>query len=459
MLAFNAGKPDDPAWAWAPYTPDAKRPWTLRWAGHLVRRAGFGATADQLQAALADGPQRTVDKLLQGGDAAALNRTLDEYETWATASEGSAAAPLRPWWLRRMIQTPHPLLEKMCLFWHGYFAVGNARVQDGRQMREYFYLLRSQALGRFSTLLAGVMRTPATVVSADLGLAPPSPLNENLARLLLAHYGVGQGQFSPEDLKQTARAMTGWLVTRGTPRYLAHRHDAGAKTIFGHSGAWAGDDAVRLCLQQPATPRRVVRKLYAWLVSETDAPSDALLAPLAEAFAKGYDVARLVETILRSNRFYSEAAYRQRVKSPIELAVGLVRCLESIVPTVPLDTAIVGLGQDLCQPPTVEGWVGGRAWIDERTLVARANLAFALLSGHEPYGAKVDPLDVARRHGRATADAAAKFFVDLLLQGDVAPAVRDALPKLPAAGDTAAQAVAMRSLVAQIVALPEFRLA
>jgi uncharacterized protein (DUF1800 family) len=459
MFAKTESKPVDPAWAWAPYAPDAQRPWTLRWAGHLYRRAAFGATAAELQAALADGPQRTIDKLMRPGDAASFNRSIDGYEAEATGSDGSSAAPLRQWWLRRMIQTPHPLLEKMCLFWHGFFAVSDARVQNGRLMREYFHVLRGQALGRFSTLLPAVMRAPATVVSVDLGLGPPSPLSENLARLLLEHFSVGAGQYSAQDLKETARAFTGWLVTRGESRYLSHRHDAGGKTILGQSGRWAGDDAVRISLQRPSTALRVVRKLYRWLVSETEQPSDALLAPLAESFAKDYDVARLVETVLRSNRFFSEAAYRQRVKSPVEFAIGLVRPLESMIPTAPLDGALIALGQDLCHPPTVKGWPGGRAWIDSRTLVARANLAVALLCGQEPYGDKLQPLEIAKKHGRDSSAHAAPFFLELFLQDDVDGDARRALSKPKADADAAARSAAFRSLVQQIVTLPEFHLA
>lgn len=458
--AAGAGAWADPARAWATYEPDAERPWDLRRAGHLYRRAAFGATWDQLQAAIAEGPQRTVDKLLRpGGAPAAFNRVFDGQESSVVDPDSASGETVGEWWLRRMIQTPHPLLEKMTLFWHNHFATSIVKVQNARMMQQYLSLLRSQALGSFKPLLAAIVNDPATLDSLDLGVNTRAHPNENMARALLERFTLGPGKCSERDIREVSRAFTGWSMLRHQRRYVARDHDDGPKTILGQTGNWSGEDVVRILLQQPATPRFVVREVYRWLVSETAEPSDALLAPLAESFAKDYDVAKLVETILRSNLFFSPAAYRQRIKSPIEFALGIVRPMETLLPTAPLVRDLAALGQDPCQPPTIQGWEGGKVWITTATLVARSNLAVALLSGRDPYGVKVDPLAVARRHGRAAAEAAPQFFVDLLLQGDVSPALRDALAKLPSAGDTAAQAPALRSLVAQIVALPEFQLA
>jgi uncharacterized protein (DUF1800 family) len=451
----------DPASAWAPYRPDAEHPWTLRLAGHLYRRAAFVATWDQLQQALANGPERTIDHLLRpAGDVEGFNRTCDDFEISSISPDSTSTDALCHWWLRRMIQTPHPLLEKMTLFWQNHFATTNARAQGGREMQHYVQSLRSQALGRFSALAEVIARDPATVVALDLGPNPKSRPSDNLARAVLEWFTVGPGEYSDRDLREAARAFTGWSVSRRQLRHLPHLHDNGSKTVFGRTGNFSGDDVVRIALEKPATSRRLVRKLYRWLISEAEEPSDALLAPLATSFAKDYDVAKLVETMLRSKRFFSSAAYRQRIKSPVEFALGIVRPLEAMVPTAPLAGGLAVLGQDLCQPPTAKGWAGGQAWITTATLIARHNLAVALLCGAEPYGDKLDPLATVKKHGQDSADTAGKLLVDLFLQGDVGAEARGVFRASAKAGaDDAATGASLRALVQQIATLPEFQLA
>ena len=457
----SSAKPPDPDWAWAPYQPDDRRPWDIRRAGHLYRRAAFGADWGQLQQALSDGPQRAVEKLLRPGpDVAAFNQTYDDYEA-AAAGSGSADA-LRAWWLRRMIHTPHPLLEKITLFWHGHFAVSDAKVKSALLMRDYLRLLRSHALGRFEPLLGAVSHDPAVLLGLD-GQANRKALpNENYARALLEHFSLGPGHYREEDVREAARALSGWFVLQGRLRYIPREHDSGVKKILGQQGDFQNDDVVRIVLAQPATPRLLVRKLYRWLISETDEPGDPLIAPLAESLAKDYDVAKLVETMLRSNLFFSPAAYRQRIKGPVEFALGIIRGLEGAVSTTQLGEDLAAVGQNLYYPPTVNGWPGGRHWINPFTVLGRSNLALALVAGSEPYGEKLDPLAVAKKHGHSTPDAAAAFLVDLFLQGDVEPNVRETLletagrPAAPAGDDPAQQ---LRRLAHAVLTLPEFQMA
>jgi len=458
--ASTAGKLSDPAWAWAPYEPDAQRPWTLRWAGHLYRRAAFGATWNQLQQALADGPQRTVEKLLRGeADVAAFNRTYDQYE--AAAGDSTAADALRAWWLRRMILTPHPLLEKMTLFWHHHFAVSNDKVDSALLMQRHLQLLRSHALGRFDVLLLAMARDPAALMWLDGNANRQARPNDHFARALLESFSLGPGGCSPQDVQQSARAFTGWFVLQHQFRLIEHEHDFGSKRILGQEGNFDGDDVMRLVLQQPATPQFLVRKLYRWLITETHQPSDRLIAPLAESFARDYDVAKLVETMLRSNLFFSPAAYRRRIKCPIEFALGIIKGLEELVPTVQLGYDLAVLGQNLYHPPSIKGWEGGRAWINRSTLLGRSNLALAMLAGSGTYGEKLDPAAVARKHGCADGGAAGRFLLDLFLQGDVDPKVAEALLE-PAARPSAASggdAALPRELAHCVACLPEFHLA
>ncbi len=448
----------DPDWAWASYEPDAQRPWDLRRAGHLYRRAAFGANWGRLQRALDDGPQRSVEKLMVGdGDVAGFSRSYDNFEA-AAAGSGSAET-LRAWWLRRMVHTPHPLLEKMTLFWHNHFATSNVKVKSALLMQRHVQLLRSHALGRFEPLLAAVSRDPAVLLWLDSTANRKSQPNENYARELLGRFGLGMGHYSQTDISEAARAFTGLFVLRNRLRYIPREHDDGLKKVLGQQGNFEGDDVVRIVLEQPAAPRLLVRKLYRWLISESDEPDETLIAPLAKSFAPEFDVAHLVRTMLGSNLFFSAAAYRRRIKCPVEFALGIVCGLEGTVSTTQLGQDLAAMGQNLYHPPTVKGWPGGRHWISRSTLVRRSNLATALLGGSEkPYGDKLNPLPVARRHGHDDPDSAARFLLDLFLQGDVTENVRETLKKAVAAagGDKTQQ---VREMAHGVVALPEFQLA
>lgn len=451
-------KSADPGWAWAAYEPDAERPWNLAQAGHLYRRAAFGASWGQLQQALADGPQRTIDRLLRPqGDLAAFNHTHDDYE----ASAGSVGA-LRAWWLRRIIQTPHPLLEKMTLFWHSHFATSAAEVNSARLMQQHVQLLRSQALNSFRRLLEGVARDPAVLIWLGADANRKAAPNENFARPLLETFTLGPGHYAEKDVREVARAFTGCYVLRGRLRYIAREHDGNVKHILGQKGKFTGDDVVRIVLEQPATARTLLRKLYRWLICETEEPGAKLISPLAESFAKDYDVLKLVETMLRSNLFFSATAYRRRVKCPVEFAVGIVRALEGLVSTTQLGQDLADLGQDLYRPPTVKGWIGGRHWINSATLVGRHNLAAALLRGSGPYGDKLNPWAIAKKYGCSTPKSAARLLLDLFLQGDLDPQVYDAVLKkaqASAGADSKDIEDTIRRFAHRVVMLSEFHLA
>jgi uncharacterized protein (DUF1800 family) len=445
----------DPGWAWAAYEPDAQRPWTLALAAHLYRRAAFGANWQELQRALSEGPQRTVDKLLRpAADVEAFNRRCEEVEK----AVGGSLDGLRAWWLRRMLETPHPLLEKMTLFWHGYFPVNAGELNLPQLMPEYVRLLRRHALGSFRSLLEAIAVDPAMLTWLGADTNRKAAPNDNFVRPLLETFTLGPGRFSEQDVRDAARAGTGRFVLRGQLRYLPQEHDETTKRILGQEGNFTADDVVRIVLEQPATAQTVVRRLYRELISETEDPDEALVAPLAESFAKDYDVSKLVETMLRSNLFFSGQSYRRKVKGPIEFAVGIAQALEGMVSTTQLAQDVAGLGQDLCRPPTVKGWTGGPYWINTAALVGRHNLAWSLLQTGQPYGGKLDPWVVAQRHGHASPEAAGQFLLELLLQGDVASDVRAALLRAAIDSD-GGPAVALRRLAYALTTLPEHQLA
>ena len=449
----------DPGWVWAVYQPNTEQPWNLTKAGHLFRRAAFGADWEQLQHALSDGPQRTIDKLLKPqSDTTTFNNNYDGYDNSAAGSIKN----LRAWWLRRMIQTPHPLLEKMTLFWHSHFATKSDNVKNPGLMLQHIHILRSHALNSFRDILQAISHDPAVLICLGADANRKALPNENFTRPLMEIFTMGPGNYKEKDVREAARAFTGWFVLRSRLRYISREHDEKTKEVLGERGNFTGDDVVRIVLKQPATSQMLVRKLYRWLISETEEPNAAIINPLAESFAKDYDIMKLTETMLRSNLFFSQVSYRRRIKSPVEFALGIVKALEGVISTTQLAQDLAGLGQNLYNPPTVHGWAGGRYWIDSATLVERSNLALALLQGSGPYGDKLNPWAHANKHGCTTLKTASQFLLDLFLQSDLSPDVHDTVMKMvqsPSGSGIDDPERTLRRFAHSVVTLPEFHLA
>jgi uncharacterized protein (DUF1800 family) len=448
MNARSENDPLSPDKAWAPYEPAAGQPWDLPRAGHLYRRAAFGAAWSQLQQALREGPAATVDRLLHPqGDPAAPHRTFDDDVL--TAATGGSTETLRAAWLRRMIDTPHPLLERVTLFWHGHFAISNAGVNNAALMARHMQSLRAGALGSYRALLMTVMDDPALYLALRSDSSRRAQPNENVARQLLQAYGPGPDHFDDRDVQQAARALTGRFVLRNQLRLLPREFDDGSKTLLGQTGNWTARDAVEIVASHPATAAQVVHKLYACLISECEPPDDRLLAPLVAEFHRTQDLLQLVGTMLRSNLFFSPRAYRRRIKSPVEFAVGLVRAMEARVSTTRLAQHLAELGQDLYRPPTPAGWPGGRHWLNRATLIGRHNLAGDLLAAAGAYEGRLDPRALTAKYQRNDPDEAARMLLDLLLQGDVAGPPQVSVESEPD----------LRSLATFIVRSPEYQLA
>jgi len=322
--------------------------------------------------------------------------------------------------------------------------------------------LRGQALGDFAALLETVLGEPALFLNLHAPANRKTRPNAFFARTLLERLTLGPDRFSEEDVQAAARAFTGWFVVRNDLRFVPREHDPGTKQFLGENGPLTNQDVLRILLRQPATSRHVVSKLYRWFISETDPPPETLIAPLAAAFATDYDVGTLVKTMLGSNLFFSKIAYRQKIKGPVAFAVGLVRALEGRVGTTRLGADLAALGQDLYQPPTVEGWAGHRYWINRFTLLERSRIAEALLAGSDAYGSKLDLPKLIGQHGPAAIPAAVPFLLDLLLQGDVTEETRNALVKTiseSAQQTEEAFPERIRRAAALAVSLPEFHVA
>jgi uncharacterized protein (DUF1800 family) len=350
----------------------------------------------------------------------------------------------------------------MTLFWHGHFATNSDKVKNPRLMLQHIRLLRSHALNSFGDMLQAISHDPAVLIYLGADANRKALPNENFARQLMETFATGSGNYKEKDVREAARAFTGWFVLRSRLRYISREHDVDTKEVFGERGNFKGDDVVTIVLKQPATSRMLVRKLYRLLICETEEPNAAMISPLAESFAKDYDIMKITETMLRSNLFFSHAAYRRRIKSPIEFALGIVKALEGVVSTTQLAEDLAGLGQNLYNHPTANGWTGGRNWIDSATLVGRSNLALALLKGSEPYGDKLNPRALAKKHGCSTLKSARQLLLDLFLQGDLASDVHESILKTAQAAsgnNRDDEDTILRRFAHTVVTLPEFQLA
>jgi hypothetical protein len=382
----------DPARAWEPWRPTAEDPWGPKWAAHLYRRAGFGAGREEILEAVRLGPEGTLELLLRGRpEARELDETLADVGRIA-AGRDDGGTQLRGWWVYAMIRGGHPLREKMTLFWHDHFATSLAKVQDPALMFRQNGLLREHALGRFGPMLQAVSRDPAMLVWLDAATNVKGRPNENYARELMELFSLGVGHYTEKDIREAARAFTGWRADGERYAFEPRLHDGGTKTVLGQTGPWDGGDVVRIVLEQPAAARFLVRKLYRFLVAEQDGPPDPLLEPLCKTFREGeYDVAGLVRTILGSRHFYSAHAFRRRVKWPVEYVLGAVKAVyrpssegdpdDRAIPQQVLVDRIDAMGQALFAPPNVKGWPGGTTWINTSRMLARDNFAESLAMG------------------------------------------------------------------------------
>jgi uncharacterized protein (DUF1800 family) len=459
----------DPRWAWQPYRPSEDAPWNLQRVGHLYRRAAFGATHAELEAGLKADPEALIAQLLKGGTGlAGFDAAMEPLAK--NIARYNDAAHLRAWWLTRMLHSPHPLQEKITLFWHNHFATSYAKVQSARFMHGQYELLRRHALGHFSQLLREMSSDPAMLIWLDGRDSKKGNPNENYGRELMELFSLGIGHYTEKDIREAARAFTGWEINGTIAVFNPNQHDDGKKTVLGQTGNWNADDIVRICLQQKSAAPFVVGKLYRFLITESIAPTPELLEPLAQQFRESdYDFGSLVKTMLSSNLFFSQQVYRTRIKSPADFVVNIVRGLEGKIGTTALAQSLEQLGQNLFSPPSVKGWDGGRSWLNGQTLLFRQNLALALTSTQDSrFGRRCDPAALARAYDKKTDAKLVDFFLHLFLQGDVSAQTRTRLldyqqhaHKLPAPVYWTEQEVAdqrVRSLCHLVLTLPEFQL-
>jgi hypothetical protein len=493
----------DPVEAWQPWAPSPQDPWNLKWAGHLYRRAGFGGSPAELNEAVSKGLPATLDLLLKGKpNADALEKMLitvgqraAERGNDLASRLGEQGFDLRAWWIYAMLNGGCSAHEKMTLFWHNHFATSIAKVRRTTLMFNQNRLIRQHALGKFGPFLFDMSKDAAMIVWLDNNSNLKTHPNENYAREVMELFTLGVGHYSEKDIREAARAFSGWHTNGNDFDFNARYHDDGEKTVLGKTGNWNGEDVLAILLKRPDCAEFLVRKLYRTLVGELQEPPAKLLAPLAESFRKtDYDIGDLLRRMVSSRHFFSAHAFRRRIKSPVEYVLGAVKTIYDGVPSPqPLVHRLEVMGQQLFAPPNVKGWPGGQAWLNTSTVLARVNFAQALVMGGlwndpsrgensefvrvETAPAPQQPAvklpeeppppenqDVARlvRQAKATRpEEVVAVLIDAFLPGGVGNSARAKLTAFVADGKPAGAALdrRVREVAHAILSMPEYQLA
>ena len=362
---------------------------------HLMRRAGFGETREEIERLAEQGYEETVEWLLDPESQSEADMYLmGRYHPWADHPSAVDHHQMR--WTYQMVMGHRPLVEKVALFWHHVFATGNAKVENADEMVKEIELFQDHGMGNFQDLVEQLAKNPAMIKWLDNNDNHKRANNENWGRELMELFSLGVGYYTEDDVKEAARAFTGWTFT---PRkmvmpwkrypwsfiYHASDHDAGDKSFLGHEGRFNGDDVIEVIVQQPATARFVARHMYNFFVAdEPQIPAWPFEPPrnpeaidiLADAFVQGgYEMKPVFRTLFNSD-FFKEARYK-RVKSPAEVvANALIVTGDMNGPDprwgdLPAEQAL--MGQNIYDPPSVEGWHTGKEWINSGAMMNRVN--------------------------------------------------------------------------------------
>jgi uncharacterized protein (DUF1800 family) len=497
----------------ASLNPISDKVWSFAHARHLLWRAGFGGSARQIDTLVKWGPAKSVDHLLnfdsiafdevkpdtfdkdiirpandeEKGEIARARRAGDEEAVTRLRARRQEAERLdrqqmrdvQHWWLKRMIETPRPLEEKMTLFWHGHFATSFRTIENSYHMFLQNQLFRSNAVGNFGKLLYAIIRDPAMIAYLDNNDSRKGKPNENLAREIMELFSLGVGNYTEQDIKEGARALTGFTFDDDTFVFQKNNHDTGVKWILGKSGALDGDGFVSAILEQPACSRYICRKLYRFFAldlptgrKDLDASSASVISQMESTLVSSrYEIKPVLRRLFLSEHFYQPEVMLEQIKSPAQLVVGAIRSMNT--PPRDLGTlldAMSLMGQNIFFPPSVKGWDGGRSWINTATLFTRQNILCYLLAGKTLAG--FDPLTSQERFDASEltfgldleSTPSPDKIVDHLLivcLGSAEPHNRDTLlgvlasrgyPSSPVSDDT------IQQLALLISAMPEYQL-
>ena len=393
----------DPAESLEPFVPGRHGRWDAAYAFHLLERAGFGGSPAEVARCLDQGPAAAVEDLLRPPPSPALpdpawgsdwrsrravpyaSLTMEERQV-RERKRNQYMASVQADWLLRLVQGSNAPLEKLCLFWHSHFATSAEKVNDPLLLLGQLSMFRAKGFGPFEELLLDLCRDPAMIVFLDSASNVKGRPNENFARELMELYGLGEGRgYTEADVREAARAFTGWAIEKHAFAFRSKQHDAGSKTYLGQTGNWGGEDIVRILAAHPGCAEFVACKLFAFYVYPD--PSPGFRAELGRTFAElGLDTRKFLDLLLRSRAFYSDRALRALVKGPVQLVAGTYRklALSPLPPPVSVRLALRRMGQEVLWPPDVNGWKEGTAWINTNAMMMRYHWLHYLATGEVP---------------------------------------------------------------------------
>ena len=403
---------------------------------HLMRRAGFGATREELEARVAKGYEATVEELLNSDDQPGLDRNeMMRYHPW-TWRPGTLPGMGAAEWLHDMINTKRPLEEKMALFWHGIFATGVSKVDHYDDVMDMIVKFREKGMGDFRELLVEMAKDPAMIYWLDNCENHADAVNENWGRELLELFSMGVGNYTEVDVRECSRAFTGWTIEPKLPRgplgrhdwffdYRPEDHDDTEKTFLGNTGNLNGEDIVRLISEHPSCARFIARHLYNFFVAdEAQVPAWSVTPPsdpeavetLANALRDNNFEMRAALRVLFKSDFFKNARFA-RLKNPTEVVVGTLRMVGGAEFPAPgigdLSRQPSYMGQDLLNPPSVEGWHTGAEWINSGSLMRRVNFTAELVGDVSRPGIR-DMVDRLEARGVRSAAEAVDGCLDLM---------------------------------------------
>jgi hypothetical protein len=403
--------------------PISAADWSYDRAAHLLAHAGFGGTPAEIEKLTNEGLERAVGSLVYYENIPnlkmqpfvesglwdptlnvfpesrpeATDRALKNGSSMGVENKPTGSRPVQPssdrffywlratmletrrlgyWWANRMLQTTHPVEEKMALMWHGHFATHENKVRDYRKMMQQIDLFEKGSTGNIRDLAIRVAQNPAMLYFLDAQYNVKGAANENFAREVMELFTMGVGNYSEKDVREGARAFTGWYFDNLTFKVNPDKHDDGVKTFLGRTGNFDGVDALKIIFEQPVTAEYLAGKIYHFLVR--DDLSQDLRTKLGKILRDSdYQVKPLLTVIFSSKDFYSQASYGAHIKGPVEHFVAMMKHLGvDAIPGVPdFNQSTIAMGQHLLNPPSVAGWAGGKAWITPGLLIERGNVA------------------------------------------------------------------------------------
>jgi uncharacterized protein (DUF1800 family) len=432
---------------------------------HLLRRASFGASTDELKHYKTLGFEASVEELTNPESVSndALDDILNKQEF-----DFTDLGDLRRWWIYRMTFSKRPLEEKLALFWHGHFATANSKVGNAYLMYQQNQLFREQGLGDFQNILLKVSQDPAMILWLDNQQNHKNKPNENYAREVMELFTLGIGNYSETDVKEAARAFTGWMAPNGF-YFNKKQHDFGEKNFLGQKGNLNGEEICKILANKEETAKFISRKLIVFF--SHDDPEDATVERIADVYlSNNRNIRKVIVAILLDKSFRSEKAYHSKIKSPAELVVGTLKTLQVQKLDGDLPAVMSRMGQNLFDPPNVKGWDGGIGWIASDTLMERFNFAARISTQKfDTVDGYISPDKLAAKFNAKTAEEMVNRMLAVLIDGDIPKASRKKLlayfatdmagKQLTTAPNGQLLDIKMRGLIHLIMTLPSYQLA